>query len=91
MLNLAKTLRRFAADKAGAVTVDWVALTAAVVIIGIAIVYSIFGTGNDGVGGLATNLTNQLNTAGTNAGNYVLTAPTVGAGYLTGCFTYVQE
>ena len=66
MLTIVNLLRRFAADKRGAVTVDWVALTAAVVIIGIGIVYSVFGTGDDGVNGLVTNLTTEIGQAASN-------------------------
>ena len=57
--------RRFAKDESGAVTVDWVALTAAIVIIGIGITYSVF-SGDDGVNGLVTNLGTELTQA---AGN----------------------
>ncbi len=66
MLTLIANIRRFGSDKSGAVTVDWVALTAAVVVIGIGLVYTIFGTGTDGVGGLVTNLTGELTSAGGN-------------------------
>lgn len=66
MLNFTNTARRFVADKSGAVTVDWVALTAAVVIIGIGIVYTVFSSGPDGVAGLVTNLNDQLGVAATN-------------------------
>jgi hypothetical protein len=79
MLTLFSNVRRFGSDKSGAVTVDWVALTAAVVVIGIGLVYTIFGTGTDGVGGLVTNLGSQLNTAGGNITGVDLTAPTAGA------------
>lgn len=66
IINMIAAARRFAKDTSGAVTVDWVALTAAVVIIGIGIVYAVFGTGSDGVNGLVTNLTSELGQA---AGN----------------------
>ena len=65
MLKIKNALRRFVADKSGAVTVDWVALTAAVVIIGIGIVYAVFD-GEDGVSGLVDNLTTELGVASTN-------------------------
>ena len=52
-MRISKSIRAFLSDKSGAVTVDWVALTAAVVVIGIALVYSIFGqdeqTGFNGI------------------------------------------
>ena len=64
MLNILNKIRSFAQDKSGAVTVDWVALTAAIVVIGIGLVYAIFGDGNgNGVGGLVTSLTTSLGEA----------------------------
>lgn len=63
---LLRKVRDFACDENGAVTVDWVALTAAVVVIGIGLTYAVFGTSTTGIGGLVTNLTNELSTA---AGN----------------------
>lgn len=80
MLNLTKTFRSFVADKSGAVTVDWVALTAAVVIIGIGIVYTVFGSGSDGVSGLVTNLTSEMSTAANNLSGAVGALPTAGNG-----------
>ena len=74
MLNLMIKLRSFAADKSGAVTVDWVALTAAVVVIGIGLVYAVFGSGTDGVAGLVDNLTGELTTASTNIDGAVATS-----------------
>lgn len=79
ILKLAASARRFANDKSGAVTVDWVALTAAVVIIGIGIVYAVFGTGDDGVNGLVTNLTTELGDASSNIEGAVGDLPTGGA------------
>lgn len=78
MLILKNTARRFAIDRSGAVTVDWVALTAAVVIIGIGIVYAVFGSGDDGVNGLVTNLTAGLGTAASNISGQVGAFPTSG-------------
>lgn len=63
--------RRFRANESGAVTVDWVALTAAVVVIGIGLAYAIFGDGTTGVGGLVTNLTTEINQAAGNLANGV--------------------
>lgn len=71
MLNLTNTARRFAFDKSGAVTVDWVALTAAVVIIGIGIVYAVFGGTDGGVNSLVTNLTAELGVAASNISGQV--------------------
>lgn len=73
-------IRRFAADKSGAVTVDWVALTAAVVIIGIGIVYAVFGNDTSGIGSVVNNLDGELTQAATNIENAVATAlPTAGS------------
>jgi len=77
-MSYLNTIRRLAADKSGAVTVDWVALTAAVVIIGIGIVYAVFGTGDSGVNGLVTNLGTQLGVAAENIDGAVGTLPTSG-------------
>ncbi|MEM7525293.1 MAG: hypothetical protein AAF360_16380 [Pseudomonadota bacterium] len=74
MRNLLNKFRSFAADKSGAVTVDWVALTAAVVVIGIGLAYAVFGTGDDGVSGLVTNLTAELGQASSNLENAVATS-----------------
>ena len=60
MLNFIKT---FAADEDGAVTVDWVVLTAAVVGLGIAVVTAVKGG--------ATNMGNNIGTA-LNAGTVSL-------------------
>ena len=42
---VAATLRSFIGDESGAITVDWVALTAAILLLGIAVVYYLFETG----------------------------------------------
>jgi len=52
-LNLIKT---FTNDESGAVTVDWVVLTAAIVGLGIAVVVAISG----GIGDLGTTITNAV-------------------------------
>ncbi len=67
-------LRAYARNESGAVTVDWVALTAAVVVIGIGLAYAVFGTSGSGVGGLVTNLTNELGQAATNISGAVATS-----------------
>ena len=61
-MTLLKTFKSFANDEAGAVTVDWVVLTAAIVGLGIVVMNSIGG----GITGLADKTTVQLN--GLNAG-----------------------
>lgn len=57
-----KTYKRFLRDEAGAITIDWVALTAGILLLGIAVVYAIF---NNGVEPLLTNINTQLQNAGT--------------------------
>ncbi len=80
MLNLKNAARRFVTDKSGAVTVDWVALTAAVVIIGIGIVYAVFGTDDAGIGAVVNNLGGELDQAATNiSGAVATTLPTSGS------------
>lgn len=69
-----KKALRFAADESGAVTVDWVALTAAVVVIGIGLTYAVFGDQDSGIGGLVTNLTNELSQAADNIDGAVATS-----------------
>ena len=53
-------LNKFWNDEAGAVTIDWVALTAGILLLGIAVVYGIF---NSGVSTLATSINDNLSTA----------------------------
>ncbi len=53
-------LNKFWNDEAGAVTIDWVALTAGILLLGIAVVYGIF---NSGVATLATSINDNLGTA----------------------------
>ena len=47
----------FLNDDAGAVTIDWVALTAGLLLLGIMVVYAIF---NDGVSPLVSNISSTL-------------------------------
>ncbi|WP_282025617.1 hypothetical protein [Limimaricola cinnabarinus] len=61
MLNFFKS---FANDEAGAVTVDWVVLTAAIVGIGVAILATV----SDGVDTLAENIESGLDTVDTEYG-----------------------
>ena len=65
---------KFLSDDAGAVTIDWVALTAGILLLGIMVVYSIF---NNGVSALVLNVNSTLEGIGTNVD--VGTAPS-GAG-----------
>ena len=80
MRNLMNKFRAFAADKSGAVTVDWVALTAAIVVIGIALVYAVFGTGSDnGFSGLAAGASTQANTIQGELNTINVTTPQIGS------------
>ena len=59
-------IKRLFSNESGAVTVDWVALTSSVVVIGIGLVYSIYG-GEDGpVSTIITNYNAELTVAGDN-------------------------
>jgi Flp pilus assembly pilin Flp len=49
--KLRKFLRRFGENESGAVTVDWVALTAGVIVVGLAIVWYIMDQGVDVLAG----------------------------------------
>lgn len=60
----------FLSDDAGAVTIDWVALTAGVLLLGIMVVYAIF---NGGVDPLVSNINSSLASAGSDVN--VGTAP----------------
>lgn len=53
---------KFLRDDAGAVTIDWVALTAGILLLGIAVVYGIF---NGGVGPLVDDINTSLAAAAT--------------------------
>ena len=48
---------KFLADDAGAVTIDWVALTAGILLLGIMVVYAIF---NNGVSSLVSSVNSTL-------------------------------
>jgi hypothetical protein len=53
-------LSKFLGDDQGAVTIDWVALTAGILLLGIAVVYGIF---DGGVKPLAESINGHLSTA----------------------------
>ncbi len=57
MGQLVKLLRCFRSDDTGAVTIDWVALTSGILLLGIMIVYSVF---NVGVSSLVSNVNSTL-------------------------------
>jgi len=54
---------KFLSDDAGAVTIDWVALTAGILLLGIMVVYAIF---NGGVSSLVTSINSTLSGVTTN-------------------------
>jgi Flp pilus assembly pilin Flp len=55
---------KFLRDDAGAVTIDWVALTAGILLLGIMVVYAIF---NGGVNSLVSNINSTLSSVSTTA------------------------
>ncbi|SIO53928.1 Flp pilus assembly protein, pilin Flp [Rhodovulum sp. ES.010] len=55
-MKLFELIKRFHSDESGAVTVDWVVLTAAIVGLGIAVLSTV----GNGVQGLATNISTEL-------------------------------
>ena len=57
MGQLVKLLRCFRSDDTGAVTIDWVALGSAILLLGIMVVYAIF---NGGVSSLVSNVNSTL-------------------------------
>ena len=63
MMKLVNLFQSFKNDESGAVTVDWVVLTAAVVGLGIAV----SGTVGEAVTEQATNISTEIGTAGTAA------------------------
>jgi Flp pilus assembly pilin Flp len=56
---------QFIRDEDGAVTIDWVALTAGILLLGIAVVYTIF---ENGVSGVVEQINTQLSSATTVTG-----------------------
>lgn len=58
-MKLFANIKTFAADESGAVTVDWVVLTAAIVGLGIAVIASV----RTGTTNLATDIQNSLTSA----------------------------
>jgi Flp pilus assembly pilin Flp len=63
---------KFLSDDAGAVTIDWVALTAGILLLGIIVVYTIF---NGGVASLVSSINSTLESVTTN-----VTVPTLTIG-----------
>lgn len=60
-MSLKSLLRAYRDDESGAITIDWVALTSGILLLGIAVVYAIF---NSGVTPLTNNINSSLKTAG---------------------------
>lgn len=58
-MSISTRFKRFFADEQGAATVDWVALTAGVLLAGIMVVYAIF---NNGVSSLVVDVNDTLAT-----------------------------
>jgi len=58
-MNFSSMIKTFAADESGAVTVDWVVLTAAIVGLGLAVISTV----RTGVGALGTDISNSLSSA----------------------------
>ena len=67
-------LNKFLNDEAGAVTIDWVALTAGILLLGIAVVYGIFNTG---VAGLAAKVNSNLQNTAIGVPGGISTPPAV--------------
>ena len=55
-------ISKFLSDDTGAVTIDWVALTAGILLLGIMVIYAIF---NNGVASLVQNINSTLSGATT--------------------------
>ncbi len=69
---IVKKLRGLVRDESGAVTVDWVALTAGILLLGIAVVYAIF---SNGVAPLSSAINSNLQGAASDLNTIGLTAP----------------
>ena len=59
MSDLARKTRSFLADEDGAITVDWVALTAGILLVAIMVVYAIY---NNGVSTLVSEINTNAET-----------------------------
>ena len=65
MMKFAKLFKNFRADESGAVTVDWVVLTAAIVGLGLVVMQTVGGGVKDLAGDINTNLTTSTVGLGT--------------------------
>ncbi|MEM7525559.1 MAG: hypothetical protein AAF360_17735 [Pseudomonadota bacterium] len=70
--------RRFVEDRSGAVALDWVALTATIVVIGISLSYAVFQGDSGSVSSIINSLSAEMTVA---AGNLVDAVPTDLAGF----------
>ena len=61
-----KRRNSFLKDESGAITLDWVALTAGAVVVGIVVVYGVFNGGPGSVNGLVQNYKAELGVAADN-------------------------
>lgn len=68
-------LKTFFSDRSGAVTLDWVALTSGAVIIGIGLVYTVFGDSDGSVSSLISGFTTELGVAATNLSGTTASPP----------------
>ena len=73
--SFAHLLRRVRADECGAVTVDWVALTAGILVVGLAIVWFIMDAGVDV---LAGKIVDELSTLTPGVSGAYTDPPTIG-------------
>ena len=71
-MNILKLARTFTNDESGAVTVDWVVLTAAIVGLGIAVLATV----TSGVNTMGTNIAGTLDNAGMIGAGTGATIPT---------------
>ena len=69
-----KHFKKFSADESGAVTVDWVVLTAAIVGLGIAVLAAVSDEMATVAGNIGDDMAAQIN-AGTDGSGYTATAP----------------
>ncbi len=60
MSRISGSILRFCCDARGAVTIDWVAMTAAFVVLGIGITYAIFGDEDGGLIAIVNGKQEQL-------------------------------
>lgn len=67
----------FFRNECGAITLDWVALTSSVVVIGIGLVYMVYGGEAGAISTMVTNYNGELSTAADNLSNVALNKPAI--------------